>query len=218
MAVKIRNNMEFRHPELAALLQGLTDEQAAKLGPLSVERDGVAAKQRREGGRVHCREFEVAAASGGPSLEMDALHAAVAAGFRIWTASRRRSATACWAVRRSATRPCSRRSTPKSSARVPPALRSADGPARPGREDVRDALRVGPGRSGSNGAVSAAASAAAAVSLWTGRWVWRTRPSRRGRKASTRTPLVPPVMRRRAASSGISPAWRFRRRLSSAMS
>ena len=34
----------------------------------------------------------------------------------------------------------------RSSAPVLPALRSADGPSRPGREDVRDALRTGPGR------------------------------------------------------------------------
>ena len=78
MAEKIRD-AEFRHPELAAFLQGLTDEQAASLGPLSVERGGVAWQYWREDGRVHCREFE--AASGGPSSEMEALHAEIAAAF-----------------------------------------------------------------------------------------------------------------------------------------
>ena len=72
---------EFRHPELAAFLQGLTDEAAAKLGPLSVERDGVAWRYWREGGRVCCREFEAAAAGGGAASEADALRAAVAAEF-----------------------------------------------------------------------------------------------------------------------------------------
>ena len=80
MAEKIRD-AEFRHPELAAFFQGLTDEQAAAPGPLSVERGGVASQYWREGGRVHCREFEAAAASGGPSSEMEALHASVAAAF-----------------------------------------------------------------------------------------------------------------------------------------
>ena len=78
MAEKIRD-AEFRHPELAAFLQGLTDEQAAAPGPLSVERDGVASQYWREDGRVHCREVE--AASGGPSSEMEALHAEIAAAF-----------------------------------------------------------------------------------------------------------------------------------------
>ena len=41
MADKIRD-AEFRHPDLAAFLQGLMDEQASALGPLSVERVGVA--------------------------------------------------------------------------------------------------------------------------------------------------------------------------------
>ena len=78
MAEKIRDP-EFRNQELAAFLQGLTDEQAAALGPLSVERGGVAWQYWREDGRVHCREFE--AASGGPSSEMEALHAEIAAAF-----------------------------------------------------------------------------------------------------------------------------------------
>ena len=43
MTIETRD-AEFRHPELAAFLRGLTDEAAAKLGPLSVERDGVASQ------------------------------------------------------------------------------------------------------------------------------------------------------------------------------
>ena len=183
MAEKIRDT-EFRHPELAAFLQGLTDEQAATPGPLSVERGGVASQYWREDGRVHCREFE--AASGGPSSEMEALHAETAAAFghslprmragrrgggvpdldAIETSIRddlpgggaagrrgsgsgrhrdvdpRRSAGRRGEVLRGAARGVRRRS----SAPVLPALRPADGPSRPGREDVRDALRTGPGR------------------------------------------------------------------------
>ena len=193
MAEKIRD-AEFRHPELAAFLQGLTDEQAAALGPLSVERDGVASQYWREDGRVRCREFE--AASGGPSSEMEALHAEIAAAFRIWTPSRRRSATICWAAGRSATLRCSRRSTPLFRPR--PARVAAGGwtvTAGSGRRSGRAS-----DRSGSNGAVSAAAGAATAVSLWTRRWIWKARTSRPARKASMRTPPVPTVMSRRAAS------------------
>ena len=47
---------EFRHPEAVAFLESLTDEQAAKQPPLILEQDGVVARQRREGGRVRCRE------------------------------------------------------------------------------------------------------------------------------------------------------------------
>ena len=133
MAEKIRD-AEFRHPELAAFLQGLTDEQAATPGPLSVERGGVASQYWREDGRVQCREFK--AATG---------------GWTVTAGSGRRSG------------------------------RASD-------------------RSGSNGAVSAAASAATAVSLWTRRWIWKARTSRPARKAFMRTPPVPTVAGRRAAS------------------
>ena len=47
-----------------AFLESLTDEQAAKQPPLILEQDGVAAQQRREGGRVRCREFATDGASG----------------------------------------------------------------------------------------------------------------------------------------------------------
>ena len=77
MAIETRD-AEFRHPELAAFLRSLTDEAAAKLGPLSVERDGVASQYWREGGRVHCRESE---ACGGAASAMEALHAAAEAEF-----------------------------------------------------------------------------------------------------------------------------------------
>ena len=137
MAEKIRDP-EFRHPELAAFLQGLTDEQAATPGPLSVERGGVASQYWREDGRVHCREFE--AASGGPSSEMEALHAETAAA--VGRSLPRMRAERRGEVLRGAARGVRRRS----SAPVLPALRPADGPSRPGREDVRDALRTGPGR------------------------------------------------------------------------
>ena len=70
MAVKIRD-AEFRHPEAAAFLESLTDEQAAKQPPLILEQDGVVARQRREGGRVRCREV-AAEASAGSSSEMQA--------------------------------------------------------------------------------------------------------------------------------------------------
>ena len=77
MVIETRD-AEFRHPELAAFLRSLTDEAAAKLGPLSVERDGVASRYWREGGRVHCRE---SAACGGAASAMEALHAAAEAEF-----------------------------------------------------------------------------------------------------------------------------------------
>ena len=62
---------EFRHPEAVAFLESLTDEQAAKQPPLILEQDGVVARQRREGGRVRCREVAaeaVQAAAFGRSL------------------------------------------------------------------------------------------------------------------------------------------------------
>ena len=72
---------EFRHPEAVAFLESLTDEQAAKQPPLSLEQDGVVTRQRREGGRVRCREFETDGGSGVRSFEMGALHAVVEAEF-----------------------------------------------------------------------------------------------------------------------------------------
>ena len=68
---------EFRHPEAVAYLESLTDEEAAKHPPLVREHDGVATRQRREGGRVRCREV-AAEASVGSSSEMEAVHAAAA--------------------------------------------------------------------------------------------------------------------------------------------
>ena len=64
---------EFRHPELAAFLESLTDEQAATLPPLSLEQDGVVTRQRHDGGRVHCDEFPASGASGDPASEAGAL-------------------------------------------------------------------------------------------------------------------------------------------------
>ena len=63
MAVK-RQNSEFRYPAVAAFLQGLTDEEAAKLPVLSLEQDGVVAQYWREGGRVRCHEREASGSSG----------------------------------------------------------------------------------------------------------------------------------------------------------
>ena len=71
MAIEAQDT-EFRHPDTAACLRGLTDEEAAKQPPLVREQDGVAWHYWREGGRVCCRE----AASG-----TEALHAAVEAEF-----------------------------------------------------------------------------------------------------------------------------------------
>ena len=208
MAEKIRDP-EFRHPELAAFLQGLTDEQAATPGPLSVERGGVASHYWRDDGRVHCREFK--AASGGPSSEMEALHAEIAAAVgrslprmraellgggvpdldAIDDVDPRRPAG-----RRGEVLHCSRRSTPLFRPR--PARVATGGwtvTAGSGRRSGRAS-----DRSVSNGAVSAAASAAAAVSLWTRRRIWKARTSRPVRKASMRTPPVPTAAGRRAAS------------------
>ena len=71
MAIEAQDT-EFRHPDTAAYLRGLTDEEAAKQPPLVREQDGVAWHYWREGGRVCCRE----AASG-----TEALHASVESEF-----------------------------------------------------------------------------------------------------------------------------------------
>ena len=71
MAIEAQDT-EFRHPDTAACLRGLTDEEAAKQPPLVREQDGVAWHYWREGGRVCCRE----AAAG-----TEALHAAVESEF-----------------------------------------------------------------------------------------------------------------------------------------
>ena len=55
MAIEAQDT-EFRHPDTAACLRGLTDEEAAKQPPLVREQDGVAWHYWREGGRVCCRE------------------------------------------------------------------------------------------------------------------------------------------------------------------
>ena len=60
MAIEAQDT-EFRHPDTAACLRGLTDEEAAKHSPIVREQDGVAWQYWREGDRVCCRE----AASGG---------------------------------------------------------------------------------------------------------------------------------------------------------
>ncbi len=72
---------EFRHPEAVAFLESLTDGQAAKQPPLTLEQDGVVTRYWREGGRVRCREFETDGGSGVRSFEMEALHAAAEAEF-----------------------------------------------------------------------------------------------------------------------------------------
>ena len=55
MAIEAQDT-EFRHPDTAAYLRGLTDEEAAKQPPLVREQDGVAWHYWREGGWVCCRE------------------------------------------------------------------------------------------------------------------------------------------------------------------
>ena len=52
-------DLEFCHPEAAAFLRSLTDEQAAKQPPLVLEQDGVAARYWREGGRVRWIMFQM---------------------------------------------------------------------------------------------------------------------------------------------------------------
>ena len=71
MTIK-RLGLEFRHPEVAAFLQGLTDEQAAKLPPLSLKQNGVVTQYWRDGERVHCDEFTASEASGvqAPSIDL----------------------------------------------------------------------------------------------------------------------------------------------------
>ena len=72
-------DQEFRHPDTAAYLQGLTDEAAAKHPPVVREDGGVFTEYWREGGRVRCREVEEPSRSGAPELE--ALLAAAGAAF-----------------------------------------------------------------------------------------------------------------------------------------
>ena len=71
MAIEAQD-AEFRHPDTAACLRGLTDEEAAKQPPLVREQDGVAWHYWREGGRVCCCEA---------AFGTEALHAAVEAEF-----------------------------------------------------------------------------------------------------------------------------------------
>ena len=126
MAGKTKDR-EFRHPDVAAYLRGLTGE-AAKRSLVIREPDGVCTEYWREGGRVRCREVGAGEASGGPAPELRALLAAAEAAFgrslprmkaepgggRVPdpAPSRRRSATACWIPGRGAARPFWRRSTP----------------------------------------------------------------------------------------------------------
>ena len=126
MAGKTKDR-EFRHPDVAAYLRGLTGE-AAKRSLVIREPDGVCTEYWREGGRVRCREVGAGEASGGPAPELRALLAAAEATFgrslprmkaepgggRVPdpAPSRRRSATACWIPGRGAARPFWRRSTP----------------------------------------------------------------------------------------------------------
>ena len=228
MAGKTKDR-EFRHPDVAAYLRGLTGE-AAKRSLVIREPDGVCTEYWREGGRVRCREVGAGEASGGPAPELRALLAAAEAAFgrslprmkaepgggRVPdpAPSGRRSATACWIPGRGAARPFWRRSTP--SFRPRPARAAAgrwSGTAGSGRRSWR--ASDGPGSSANT---SAAASAAAAISLWTGRWAWRTGAPRPGRKASLPTPPAPKATRRLAASSTTLPASGFRSRRSGAMS
>ena len=66
MTVETRDS-KFRHPEAAAFLRSLTDDEAAKRSPSVREHDGVAAHCRREGDRV-CRH-EVAVDAALPGLQ-----------------------------------------------------------------------------------------------------------------------------------------------------
>ena len=104
MTIK-RRDPEFLHPDTAAYLRGLTDEEAAKHPPIVRERDGVHMQQRRVGRWVRCCEVEApggpASGSGAPAAlmrstksEFGRLLPLLAAGFRIWTPSRPRSAAA----------------------------------------------------------------------------------------------------------------------------
>ena len=161
MTIK-RRDPEFLHPDTVAQLQGPADEEAAKHSPIVRERDGVFMQQRRIGRRVRCREVE---ASGVPALETGALHAAAEAEFgrllplltagfpgggvsgsgRDRDVDPRRHA----GRRSEALRGSSRDGRRPSCRQVPavlPELRAADGAARPGRQDVRDAPRRGPGQ------------------------------------------------------------------------
>ena len=83
-------------------IAGMTDEEAAKHSPIVHEHDGVFTRQRRIGRRVRCREVEASGARagcahavGGLGIRPFASAAGVgAAGFQIWTRSRRWFATA----------------------------------------------------------------------------------------------------------------------------
>ena len=71
MTIK-RCDPEFLHPDTAAYLRGLTDEEAAKHPPIVRERDGVYMQYWRVGRRVRCCEVE---APGGPASGSGALAA-----------------------------------------------------------------------------------------------------------------------------------------------
>ena len=78
MAGKTKDS-EFRHPNTAAHMQGLTDEEAAKHPPVVREAGGVFTEHWREGGRVRCREVGEPSRVGAP--ELGALLAAAEAAF-----------------------------------------------------------------------------------------------------------------------------------------
>ena len=71
----------FRHPEAAAQLQSLTDEEAKTHPSLVRKSGGVVTRQRRKGGEVRCREVGSGEASAGRSSGMEALLAAAESEF-----------------------------------------------------------------------------------------------------------------------------------------
>ena len=186
---RIRRINAIASPKLSTI------ECHSKQPPLILEQDGVVTRQRLENGHVRCREFETAGASGGRSFEMDALHAAAEAEFgrslpRLEAELRVGGVPDLDAIETS-TRERALDLGAKTCADLLEARDAADPRRRSGR-----AL----GRSGSSGPTSVAATAAAASTNWTARWVWRAGRSRPARRASTRMPPVPTAMKRRAAS------------------
>ena len=143
-----------RHPDTAACLRGLTDEEAAKQPPLVREQDGVA-HYWREGGRVCARRRPgrrrcmrrsrrssagrmEAELRGGRVPDLDAIETwSLAVGAKVYADLLRRALPA-------------------------PACPSCGRRSRPGRQDVR----------GAHG------SACVAFHIWTACWVWRARRSR----------------------------------------
>ena len=67
---------EFRHPDMAAYLQSLTKEEAAKQPSFVRESGGITTQQWREGDRVRRREVEADELPGAQATEVEILLAA----------------------------------------------------------------------------------------------------------------------------------------------